>query len=175
MTPHICVSVAEATEPNLEELLQDGSEASLPSRREESPPLYTVEDIWMTACQVEPRLHLNPPHMTRPDFAMSDMVVAKANRQLKEKFIFSGLSHISVQYWWAGHPPPQTSCAVWENGGARVGKKVCTTSVYTWPCRIKTTTLAGGKQMKETRIGRVTSSLTKRPDRGIHQWQLHGE
>ena len=79
MTPRICVLVAEAT---LEELLQDGS---LPSRPEESPPLYTVEDIWMTASQVEPRLHLSPPHMTRPDFAMSDMVVAKANRQLKKQ------------------------------------------------------------------------------------------
>ena len=88
-TPHICVSVAEATEPNLEELLQDGSEASLPSRPEESPPLYTVEDIWMTASQVEPRLHLSPPHMTRTDFAMSDMVVAKANRQfLRDRGLF---------------------------------------------------------------------------------------
>ena len=78
MTPHICVSVAEAT---LEELLQDGS---LPSRPEESPPLSTVEEIWMTASQVEPRLHLTPPCKTQPDFAKSDMVVAKANRQVKK-------------------------------------------------------------------------------------------
>ena len=107
MTPHICVSVAEAT---LEELLQDGS---LPSRPEESPPLTTVEETWMTASQVEPRLHLTPPCKTQPDFAKSDMVVAKANRQVKKNIMFSCLrSHIYLQYWREGHPPPQASCAL---------------------------------------------------------------
>ena len=91
-TPHICVSVAEAT---LEELLQDGS---LPSRPEESPPLLTVEEVWKTASQVEPRLHLTPPCKTQPDFAKSDMVVAKANRQVKKKiYIFlPKKSHLSA-------------------------------------------------------------------------------
>ena len=69
-----------------------------PSRPEESPPLLTVEEIWKTASQVEPRLHLTPPCKTQPDFAMSDMVVAKANRQVKKKiYIFlPKKSHLSA-------------------------------------------------------------------------------
>ena len=124
---------------------------------------------------VSTSLLLARPNLTSPSLTWW---LPKLTGKWRKKFIFSCLrSHIYLQYWREGHTPPQASCALWENGGPRVGKKVCTTSVYTWPHRIKTTTLAGEqmKQRKETRIGRVTSSLTKRPDGGIHQWQLHGE
>ena len=40
MTPHICVSVAEAAT----------------ATEQESPALYTAEDLMMTASQLEPRL-----------------------------------------------------------------------------------------------------------------------
>ena len=57
----------------------------------------------MTASQLEPRLHLTPPVLTRPDFGKTldedYMTVARANGQVKKIFIFSVLSQISVQKW----------------------------------------------------------------------------
>ena len=109
----------------------------------------------MTASQLEPRLHLTPPVLTRPDFGKTSdedyMTVARANGQVKKIFIFSVLSHISVQNWRVRHVSPGgQESAKRENGGARICQKVCITSVNTLPCRIKTTSVAEGK--KETMV-----------------------
>ena len=90
----------------------------------------------MTASQLEPCLHLTPPVLTRPDFGKTldedYMTVARANGQVKKIFIFSVLSHISVQNWRARHVSPGgQESAKRENGGARVCQKVCITSVNT--------------------------------------------
>ena len=109
----------------------------------------------MTASHLEPRLHLTPPVLTRPDFGKTSdedyMTVAKTNGQVKKIFIFSVLSHISVQNWRVRHVSPGgQESAKRENGGARICQKVCITSVNTLPCRIKTTSVAEGK--KETMV-----------------------
>ena len=124
----------------------------------------------MTASQLEPRLHLTPPVLTRPDFGKTldedYMTVARANGQVKNIFIFSVLSHISVQNWRVRHVSPGgQESAKRENGGARICQKVCITSVNPLPCRIKTTSVAEGK--KETMVGRITHTLKKRPDGGF--------
>ena len=81
-------------------------------------------------------------------------------------FIFSVLSHISLQNWRAWHVSPGgQESAKRENGGARVCEKVCITSVNTLPCRIKTTSVAEGK--KETMVSRITHTLKKKPDGGF--------
>ena len=124
----------------------------------------------MTASQLEPRLHFTPPVLTRPDFGKTSdedyMTVAKTNGQLKKIFIFSVLSHISLQNWRARHVSPGgQESAKRENGGTRVCQKVCITSVNTLPCRIKTTSVAEGK--KETMVSRITHTLKKKPDGGF--------
>ena len=82
MTPYICVSVA-GSEPHVEELLQEDTEASLPSRAEEPPALITLEEIRITANEVRPRLHLSRQESS-PIF-QSDMVLATANGQVKKQ------------------------------------------------------------------------------------------
>ena len=121
----------------------------------------------MTASHLEPRLHLTPPVLTRPNFGKTSdedyMAVARANGQVNKIFIFSVLSHISVQNWRVRHVSPGgQESAKRENGGARVCQKVCITTVNTLPCRIKTTSVAQGK--KETMVGCITHTLKKRPD-----------
>ena len=96
----------------------------------------------MTASQLEPRLHLTPPVLTRPNFGKTSdedyMAVARANGQVNKIFIFSVLSHISVENWRVPHVSPGgQESAKREDGGARVCQKVCITSVNTLPCRIK--------------------------------------
>ena len=82
MTPYICVSVA-GSEPDVEELLQEETEASLPSRAEEPPALITLEEIRITANEVRPRLHLSRQEAS-PIF-QSDMVLATAKGQKKKQ------------------------------------------------------------------------------------------
>ena len=82
----------------------------------------------MTGTEQEPRLHLTPPLLRRPNFEKTSaedyMIVARSKGQVKNIFIFPVLIDISWQNWRARDVTVGgKETGKRDNGGARVCQK----------------------------------------------------